>query len=174
MHATSSDTVALFAAEAARFRGWARDGSDSGEAAVREALIRIGTLYLAALQLPPEWSDELADQPDAVGITSDERWSIYYRVAARMPFSDYARLFEPFTLPPEEPVVGSIADDIADIYDDVVSGLVEHDAGRTAHAIWTWSFQLRSHWGQHATDAMSALHLWLADNAWNQFHPKKT
>ena len=172
MHAAASDAVGQFALEAARFRDWARDGSDTGEFAVRQALVCIGTLYFAGLQLPPEWSDELADQPDAEGISSDERRSIYYRAAARLPFGDYARVFEPFTLPPEEPVVGSIADDIADIYSDVVSGLIEHEAGRTAHAVWEWSFQLRSHWGRHATDAMYALHIWLTENAWEQFHPK--
>jgi hypothetical protein len=172
MPVTTSDAVAAFAAEAARFRDWARDGSDAGELAVRQALVRIGALYLAGLQLPHEWSDELADQPDAEGIGSEERRSIYHRSAARLPFSDYARVFEPFALPPEEPVVGSIADDIADIYGDVVSGLIEHEAGRTAQAIWEWAFQLREHWGRHATDAMYALHIWLTENAWDQFHPK--
>jgi len=172
MPATSSDAVAHFAAEAVRFREWARDGSDTGEAAVRNALIRIGTLYLAGLQLPPEWSDELADAPDAEGIPRHERSAIDRSVAARLPFSAYARVFDPFTLPPEEPVVGTISDDIADIYGDVVGGLLEYEAGRTAQALWEWAFQLQEHWGRHATDAMYALHIWLTENAWDQFHPK--
>jgi hypothetical protein len=81
-------------------------------------------------------------------------------------------VFDPFVLPPEEPVVGSIADDVADIYGDVVGGLVEYEASRTAQAVWEWKFQLRSHWGRHATDAMYALHIWLTENAWDQFHPQ--
>jgi len=166
------DAVTQFAAEAARFREWARDGTDSGERAVRNALIRILALYLAGLQLPPEWSDELADGADAEGIWSDERWAIHGGIAARLPFGDYARVFDPFVLPPEEPVVGSIADDIADIYGDVVGGLIEYEAGRTAQAVWEWGIQLRSHWGRHATDAMYALHIWLTENAWDQFHPQ--
>jgi Domain of unknown function (DUF5063) len=166
------DAVTQFAAEAARFRQWARDGSDTGEVAVRHALIRILTLYLAALDLPPEWSDELADAPDAEGISRDERWAIYHGIAARLPFDNYACVFEPFILPPEEPVVGSIADDVAGIYDDVVGGLIEYEAGRMAKAVWEWGFQLRSHWGRHATDAIYALHTWLTENAWDQFHPK--
>ena len=174
MPATSSDAVVEFAAEAARFREWARDGSDSGEIAARRALIRIGMLYLAALQLPHEWSDELSDAPDAKGISDEERWSIDRSVAARLPFSDYARLYDPFVLPPEAAVVGTISDDIADIYGDVVSGLIEYEAGRTPQALWEWSFQLRSHWGRHATDAMFALHVWLSENAWDQFHPNET
>jgi hypothetical protein len=166
------DAVAQFAAEAARFREWARDGSDSGELAGRQALIRILTLYLAGLDLPSEWSDELADAPDARGIPDEERWAIYHGIAARLPFTDYARVFDPFVLPPEEPVVGSIGDDVADIYSDVVGGLIEYEAGRTAQAIWEWGFGLRSHWGRHATDAIYALHIWLAENACDQFHPK--
>lgn len=172
MPATVNNAVLDFAVEAARFRDWARAGSDSGELAVRQALIRIGALYFAALQLPPEWSDELADAPDTESISGDERRAVYERAAARLPFTDYARVFDPFVLPPEEPVVGSIGDDVADIYGDIVSGLVEYEAGQTARAIWYWGFQLRSHRGRHATDAIYALHIWLSENAWDQFHPQ--
>lgn len=170
VNATSMDATERFAAEAVRFRDWARDGKDSGELATRNALIRITALYFAALELPPEWSEELTDQPDAKGIANDERWAVYHGIAARLPFTDYARVFEPLTLPPEKPVVGSVGDDVADIYSDVVSGPVEYEAGRNAQVMWKWGFHLRSHWGQHATDAISALHHWLADNAWDQFH----
>jgi hypothetical protein len=124
------DAVAQFAAEAARFRDWARDGTDSGELAVRNALVRVMTLYLAALELPPEWSDELDDAPDAKGISDDERRAIGRSIAARLPFSDYACVFDPFVFPPEEPVAGPISDDIADIYREVVGGLIEYEAGR--------------------------------------------
>jgi hypothetical protein len=166
------DAVAQFAAEAARFRDWARDGTDSGELAVRNTLVRVMTLYLTALELPLEWSDELDDAPDAKGISDDERWAIDRSIAARLPFSDYARVFDPFVFPPEEPVAGPISDDIADIYREVVGGLIEYEAGRIAQAIWEWGFGLRSHWGRHATDAMHALHIWLAENAPEQFHPR--
>ena len=98
------DAVAQFAAEVIRFRDWARDGTDSGELAARNALIRIGTLYLAALELAGEWSEELADAPDAQGISDEERWAIDRSIAARLPFSDFARVFDPFVFPPEEPV----------------------------------------------------------------------
>ena len=120
------DAVAQFAAEAARFRDWARDGTDSGELAVRNTLVRVMTLYFTALELPLEWSDELDDAPDAKGISDDERWAIDRSIAARLPFSDYARVFDPFVFPPEEPVAGPISDDIADIYREVVGGLIEY------------------------------------------------
>jgi hypothetical protein len=169
---TSLDAVTHFAAEATRFREWAQNGNDSGELAVRQALIRLLALYLAGLDLPPEWSDELADAPEAQGISSDERWAIHNGIAARLPFGDYARVLDPFALPPKELVVASIANDIADIYGDVVGGLIEYESGRTPQAIWEWGFQLRSHWGRHATEAIYALHVWLTENARDQFHPK--
>ena len=174
MPATTSDAVGQFAGEAARFRDWARDGTDNGELAVRQALIRIGALYFAALQLPPEWSEELADAPDTESIPGDEKRAVYERAAARLPSRTTLGSSTRSYIPPEEPVVGSIGDDVADIYDDVVSGLVEYEAGHAARAVWQWAFGLRSHWGRHATDAIYALHIWLTENAWDQFHPNKT
>ena len=43
------DTVDQFAAEAVLFEQWALHGTSTGEAAVREALVRLMRLYLAAL-----------------------------------------------------------------------------------------------------------------------------
>ena len=44
------ENVTKFAAEAERFESWAHDATDEGEwAAVNEALLRIASLYLAAL-----------------------------------------------------------------------------------------------------------------------------
>ena len=68
-------------------------------------------------------------------------------------------------MPPEKAVVGSLADDIADIYRDVVSGLRAFQSGLRAEAIWEWGFNFRDHWGRHATEAIKALHAWLAENA---------
>jgi hypothetical protein len=160
------DAVERFATEAAVFQQWARDGTDSGAQAARQALIRITRLYLSALDLPPAWSEELADQPDVERV-GDEEWRIVFAAAARLPLSAYGEVFDPTVTPPEEPVIGNLADDIADIYRDVVSGLRAYQAGRRAAAVWEWGFGLRIHWGEHATGAIRALHGWLAANAFD-------
>ena len=157
------DAVDRFAAEAALFQQWARYGTDQGDSAAREALIRITRLYLAALDLPPAWSEELADQHDAARV-GDEEWRAVFAACARLPLDYYGEVFDPLPVPPEQPVVASLADDIADIYRDVVSGLQEHQAGRRAQAVWEWGFGFRHHWGEHATGAIRALHCWLAGN----------
>jgi hypothetical protein len=161
------DTVERFAAEAASFQEWAQHDSNRGERAAREALLRITRLYLAALELPAAWSEELANQPDVERV-SDAEWSEVFAAAARLPADHYGEVFEPWADPPAEPVVGSLADDIADIYREVVGGLRAYQSGRRAAAVWEWGFGLRHHWGEHATGAIRALHCWLAENAFDQ------
>jgi hypothetical protein len=159
--------VDQFAAEAAVFEQWARCGTAQGEWATREALIRLTHLYLAALNLPPSWSAEVADQPEVERVGAEE----YRAVAAscaRFPLDLYSKVFDPLVVPPEEPVGATIADDIADIYRDVVTGQRAYQAGRRAQAVWEWGFNFRIHWGEHALGAIRALHCWLAANAFDR------
>jgi hypothetical protein len=162
------ESVGNFAAEAERFETWARDATDEGEWAAREALLRIAHLYLAALQLPPAWSDELSDDAEPERLSHDE-WCTIFAKCSRLPFDGYSIVFEPLEVPPsDEPVVSSIADDIADIYRDVVSGLRAYRRGQRPEAIWEWGFGFRNHRGRHATCAIGALHAWLAENAFDR------
>jgi hypothetical protein len=158
------DTVERFAAEAIRFQQWVRQGTDQGEVAAREALLRITHLYVAALELPPARNDEPADPSGAERVGDLERQEVL-NSCRRLPFDYYGEVFNPLPVPPEEPVAGSLADDIADIYGDAIRGLRAHQAGRRTQAIWEWGFGLQSHWGEHATGAIRALHCWLAANA---------
>ena len=145
------------------FERWARLGGQRGEIAAREALVRITRLYLAALDLPPPWTEGLDPRP--AQRVSDDEWKEVFAAAGCLPLDYYGELFDPLVTPPEEPVIGSLADDIADIYRDVVTGLREHQAGRPLRAIWEWGNNFQQHWGDHATGAIRALHAWLAANA---------
>ncbi len=58
----------------------------------------------------------------------------------------------------DEPVVGSLADDLADIYLDLAGALDKFDAGRHDDAVWDWRFALRGHAGDHLVRALPALH----------------
>jgi len=158
------DSVDPFAAEAWRFREWALNGSDQAEWAARGALIRLTNLYAAALELPPAWNEELADQPIAKSVGEDECLEVTV-ACRRLPFDLYGEVFNTLPVPPEQPVVGSLTDDITDIYRDVITGLREYESGRRAQAVWEWGSGLRQHWGGHATGAIRALHCWLASNA---------
>ncbi len=124
-----------FAAEAAVFEQWARCGTAIGEAAAREAIERLGLLHLAGLALPPLSSKSLTATKEGNPPGDDECHAVM-RNCARLPFDHYAEVFDPLVIPPQEPGLANISDDI-----------------------------IRSHWGRHATGAVRALHCWLMANA---------
>jgi len=165
------DAVERFAATAVAFCEWAAQGIDTGAEAARKGLIAITNLYLAALELAPAWSEELADQPDAERV-DDAQWRAVYKGSARLPFDFYADVLDIWEVPPQQlPGIGSLSDDIADIYRDVECGLREYQANRRASAVWEWGSHFRHHWGDHATGAIRVLHAWLAANAFDRLAP---
>jgi hypothetical protein len=152
----------LFAEHARRFQRWIQESSPEGSSAAREALLELTRLYGAALGLP---SPFLADSENehSLGV-SDIEFDRVRTWCGRLPFQYYGEVFDPTVVPPEEPVVGDVANDIADVYRDVITGLRLFDEGLFDDALWEWGFSFRTHWGKHATDAIRAIHLWLASN----------
>lgn len=111
----------------------------------REHLLR---LYTAALSLPqsPEPGDVDAGENPA-------RPSDWEDFGAD---EHYWEVFDPYEQ--SEPVCGSLSDDLLDVYYDVQRGLDLWDASHRQEAIWEWRFHLDCHWGDHAVDALRALH----------------
>jgi hypothetical protein len=72
------------------------------------------------------------------------------------PFEIYWDVFDPYEL--SEPVAGSLSDDLLDVYRDLRRGLALWEAGKDGGAVWEWRFHFDAHWGNHATDALRALH----------------
>lgn len=72
-------------------------------------------------------------------------------------FEFYWEVFDPYV--DEAPVVGSLSDDLLDVYFDLRRGLKlwDKDVPKAA-AIWEWRFHFDAHWGDHAIDALRALH----------------
>jgi hypothetical protein len=65
-------------------------------------------------------------------------------------------MFDPYEL--DQPVAGSLSDDLLDVYRDVRRGLALWESRRDADAVWEWKFHFDAHWGAHAVDALRALH----------------
>ena len=57
----------------------------------------------------------------------------------------------------EEPVCGSLTDDINDIYNDIRKGKLIFEAGYVDEAAWWWRWSFDNHWKYHAVDAIRAL-----------------
>lgn len=156
-----ADDVSLFVVEVTRFREWVLSGADRGPEAAREALVRITALYLTGLSLPRTRDDDLESMSEPLPRRSVYK-EIHAAVGSRLPFQFYGEVSNPMMVPPEEPSVGDLADDIADIFADVDAGFQLYEADRRTEAAREWCFNMRIHWGGHATSAIRALHCFLA------------
>ena len=141
--------VASFVHQAREFCAFIRD---AGKAALPERLAharrRLLALYDAAVSLPSlELASPFMARP-APEKPSD--WRSFEQ------FDPYWEIFDPYDL--QEPVGASLSDDLLDVYRDVGRGLQRWDANADADAIWEWRFSFESHWGDHAIDALRALH----------------
>jgi hypothetical protein len=155
------DSVARFAEEALQFCAWAQCEQANSVEAVTIALVRISSLYREALMLPriSEIDDRL--QTSLVEESSSSEACKFLALTA-IPFDLYSEVFDPLELPGGESGVGSLYDDVADIYRDVSTGLVAWRDNDSDRASWEWRFSFYAHWGKHATGAMRALHAWLS------------
>lgn len=152
-----------FASVAKLFEKWAWSGPDSGPRAARNGVILLTRLYAAALELPDVSSGDQQNTKDTE--VSDAEWKAVLNHSNRLPLDEYGEIFNPLLLPPEEAVIASLADDIADIYRDVVCGLKHYRLGDHQEATWQWTTSFNWHWGEHITGAIRALHCWISINA---------
>ena len=122
-------------------------------------LLNLSLLALPLLPLPELHAD--VDDPDHV---ADHEWKSVYQAAAALPLGNYAEVFDPLVVPAETPVVGDIADDLADVYREIITGLRLVESGKHLQAHWHWAFTFQVHWGKHATSAIRALYAVIASN----------
>jgi hypothetical protein len=110
-------------------------------------------LYAAALLLPTVG----ADAPDCE--VSSKHAALWSSLREQLGTLDaYREIFDPYAPADEPPVVGSLADDIADIYAEIAGTLECWDAGNRDGAVWMWRNGFQYHWGRHLTSALRALY----------------
>lgn len=146
-----------FAAVAREYVAWAEQAPASD--ALRESLIArrlLARLIAAVIELPRD-----SNGGDAPEIPTDEWRGILKRFGA-LPFNYYSECYNPLVVPAEDTVTADLADDLADIWRDVKTGLVLYDAGDRGGAEWQWVFNYSAHWGHHATAALYALQTWIS------------
>lgn len=116
-------------------------------AMARRHLLR---LYGAGVALPivtPPTGWEAGPTP-----SSPLNWSGFDR------YDSYWEVFDPYV--DELAVSGSLSDDLLDVYGDISRGLALWDMASAPKiaAVWEWRFHFEQHWGDHAIDALRALH----------------
>ncbi len=63
-----------------------------------------------------------------------------------------------------EIVVGSLSDDLADIYADLKGPMISYESGREFDAIWQWKFNIKTHCGDHLVDSLRVIHRLVNDH----------
>lgn len=124
----------------------------------RDVLAATVALIGAALDLPdvePRTDTAAVDPPGL-----DDESQAVERAASTLGVDGYWEIFDPRAL--DEPVAGSLTDDLVDVYRDVRRGLALAE-GSLSEAVWEWKFSYESHWGNHATDAVRVLHRVVTD-----------
>ncbi len=111
-------------------------------------------LYAAALALPdigwdaPECLEHRGKPTRDLGLTEKLGTANLYR-----------EIFDAYGPASEEPVIGSLADDLGDIHAELATALACWNAGNEEGAVWSWRFGFQQHWGEHLTSALRALYV---------------
>lgn len=92
-------------------------------------------------------------------------------IRKKLPVDAYSVVFDPFEYDPLEvnppkPVMATIADDLTDIYCDLMEGLLLYRAGQIENALCHWHFTYYAHWGRHLSHAQSAIWQYLSEGNW--------
>jgi hypothetical protein len=161
--AWARDSVAAFRSAAERYVAVV-DAAGGGSAAdlLADIVGVLPALYEAALRLP-EPMVETAELPET-RLTHEHWLEVFNRLQGVLGKDDVYWTVDPFGPEEQEELVGSLADDLADIYRDVKEGLELAAMGASEHEVlWQWRFNFWVHWGVHLVDALRISHAHLAE-----------
>ena len=126
-------------------------------------------LYVAALELPDV---EASDEREADAVPHEAWREVFGRLQEVLGlYATYREVYDPVAVSDpagaidtaNEPVIGNLADDLADIWRDLEVGLriwpTSAESMRNG-IVWEWRESFKSHWGQHLVDALRAIHWW--------------
>jgi hypothetical protein len=164
MSLRNQEVIINFVSAAMRYSELIESKVNDKDKWLEEVLAALSSLYSLAHKIPDvEYENErYGDQFD---VTDDEWKAIFNKLGVVFGEQRYYRAFFDPTEPMQSrdgSVIGDLADDLADIYRDIVPGLRAwntKDEAFTNEAIFSWKDPLfTSHWGVHAVSAMRALH----------------
>jgi hypothetical protein len=147
--------IQTFSEVAERYCAWVESRPKTAENEADQARSLLLSLYSAALLLPLHTSCENTEHSEPV---PDDIWKKVYKRFSALPFTYYSIQGDPLFLPAKHVEVGDLADDLSDIYRDIMRGLYLFRKGLEEQAAWEWNFGFKTHWGHHCISALFALH----------------
>lgn len=123
----------------------------------RELLLRL-IFHIIAVESHPRAVKHDDERP------SNEEYASAVQKLKPLPFDIYRVVFDPHDFAEkDEPVVGSLSDDLADIYRDLAGGVALARAGHIDDACFYWAFNYRTHWARHVVSALTAIEIYRTD-----------
>jgi hypothetical protein len=153
--ADATHQLESFVEEVRVFCDWVEKPPANSDSELKILMRLLAQLHIRVLELPEFEAGDDDIEPEQ---PSQEALGKICGRFGSLPVNYYTMCFDPLAVPPEEPVEGSLADDVSDIYSDLKQGLSLYDAGHTSEAGWQWNFSFLTHWGKHLTSAQCALH----------------
>lgn len=156
----------LFVEAARQFCALMEERPADVKAWLRSLLPALSELYAYAVGLTGvEWVEANDRTLSRFQVTHDEWRVLYHRLSTQLGHDAwYWMTFEPMKTQVEkaEKVIGNLADDLADVYRDIVPGLrawnTKDDALLDEIAFQWARGGFENHWGSHAVDALGILH----------------
>jgi hypothetical protein len=132
-----------------------RAGAFERGAFCEAVVLSLARLLVAVVELPS--SGEIGETGNDHGVPRADREARHDAVKRKLGDWDVYWTAGP-TPERAEPVCGSLADDLADIWWDLADGLRRLDHGSALRAVTAgWRFEGRNHWMRHATEALRVL-----------------
>lgn len=168
-NAIQDEAVSHFAKSAQEFCSLLeKSASISDKEFVQQAAYLLATLYAAGLSLPT-LDNGPEEQQASIEDTSFEHTSeiqrqtkdeIERQIGRKLGKHNlYWEFFDPYDQ--SSPLTNTLSDDLSDIYGDIKRGLIAYQKGTArsvSAAVWEWKDQFNFHWGDHAVDALRAIH----------------
>lgn len=156
---SNAEAAVRFGVVAQNFCSLVDSGSDIDRSEFVAQVYRIlPKLINGAIEMPVVQSDN--QQRRSPSDVRHHEWErLYNGLKEKLgDWDQYRQVFDPTR--ESDAIVGSLADDIADIYRDLKKGLQlkEEHSCQPEQALWEWRFLFSTHWGKHAIDALQAIH----------------
>jgi len=130
---------------------------------VRQLAFRVVRLYGTGLQLP-DVTSETSNDPLAAcsrAFSPEQESLLRHSLEEKLgTYNTYREIFDPYDYPSEEPICGSLGNDLAEIYNDlcdVVAAYERTDENTVIDVLWNAQVKFSYHWGEHATKALRVL-----------------
>jgi hypothetical protein len=126
---------------------------------MRQIAASMARLYSLAHGLPDVYVHNSCDLPPSDFGRFEAALSDYFGK-----YNFYSISLKPLAFEKPEFAVGSLADDLGELYSDIHCQLAYYysdELDKLEHSIWGWKFNFQAHWGEHLLDALKHIHFLL-------------